>query len=194
MSKIWNVENIPVLMGKVIIVTGANSGIGFEAAREVTRYGARTILACRYMEKAQAALEKIQAEIPNSKAEIICLDLASLQSVHEFAESFKARYERLDVLLNNAGIMMVPYHETEDGFESQLGTNHLGHFALTGLLIDILEITPGSRVVNISSGGHRFGIMDFDNLLYRGVVGYTAVATTLQAFKPAIHLRARATP
>ena len=175
MSEIWNDKNIPDLTGKVIIVTGANSGIGFESAREFTRKGATTILACRNMEKAQAALEKIQVEIPNSKAVIMCLDLASLQSIHEFAESFKARYERLDVLLNNAGIMMVPFAETEDGFESQLGTNHLGHFTLTGLLIDILERTPGSRVVNISSGGHRFGIMDFDNLTYREGKGYSRI-------------------
>lgn len=166
MNGVWTVDNIPDLTGKVIIVTGANSGIGFEATRQFALKGAHTILACRNMEKAQVALAKIQAEFPNAQAEIIQLDLASLKSIHEFTLAFKAKYNRLDVLLNNAGIMMVPYKRTEDGFESQVGTNHLGHFALTGLLIDILEKTPGSRVVNISSGGHRMGIMDFDNLMY----------------------------
>jgi NAD(P)-dependent dehydrogenase (short-subunit alcohol dehydrogenase family) len=175
MNDVWTINNIPNLTGKVIIVTGANSGIGFEAAREFIRKGATTILACRNMNKAQAALSKIQAEIPNARAEVMCLDLASLKSIHEFVEAFKARYDRLDVLLNNAGIMMVPYTQTEDGFESQLGTNHLGHFALTGLLIELLEKTPGSRVVNISSNGHRMGRMDFDNLLYKSKGSYSRV-------------------
>jgi NAD(P)-dependent dehydrogenase (short-subunit alcohol dehydrogenase family) len=169
----WTADNIPDLTGKVIIVTGANSGIGFEAAREFAHKGATTILACRSMEKGQSALAKIQDEDPGAKAEVMCLDLASLDSIREFAANFKAKYDRLDVLLNNAGIMMVPYRQTEDGFETQLGINHLGHFALTGLLMDVLEKTPGSRVVNISSGGHRMGTMDFDNLLFNGGKGYS---------------------
>ncbi len=173
MNNYWTIENIPDLSGKVIIVTGANSGIGFEAAREFARKNATTVLACRNMEKAQQAQASIMAEIPYAKTEVMCLDLASLQSIHEFADSFIAKYDRLDVLLNNAGIMMVPYAQTEDGFERQLGTNHLGHFALTGLLIVLLEKTPGSRVVNISSGGHRMGNMDFDNLLYNNGKGYS---------------------
>jgi NAD(P)-dependent dehydrogenase (short-subunit alcohol dehydrogenase family) len=173
MSEVWTAQNIPDLTGKVIIVTGASSGIGLEAAREFARKGATTILACRNMNKAQVALASIKSEIPGAKAEVMHLNLASLKSVHDFAEAFKARYDRLDVLLNNAGIMMVPYRQTEDGFESQVGVNHLGHFALTGLLIDLLEKTPGSRVVNISSGGHRMGSMDFDNLLFDGGKGYS---------------------
>ena len=173
MNEVWTVENIPDLTGKIIIVTGANSGIGFEAAKQFARKGARTILACRNMDKAQAALAKIQAEIPGAQAETMHLDLASLISIHEFAQAFTAKYDRLDVLLNNAGIMMVPYTRTEDGFKSQVGTNHMGHFALTGQLIDILEKTPGSRVVNISSGGHRMGIMDFNNLMYMKEKGYS---------------------
>lgn len=169
----WTVANMPDLTGKVIIVTGANSGIGFEAAKAFARKGAQTILACRSMDKAQAALTEIQAAIPNAPAEIMALDLASLDSVRQFAGAFKAKYDRLDVLVNNAGIMMVPYGITEDGFERQLGTNHLGHFALTGLLMDLLLNTPGARVVNISSGGHRFGEMDFDNLMFEGGEGYS---------------------
>jgi NAD(P)-dependent dehydrogenase (short-subunit alcohol dehydrogenase family) len=169
----WTSDDIPDLRGKVIIVTGANSGIGFEAAREFARKGATTILACRDLEKANAAMAKIDAESPNAKVEVMHLDLASLKSIHEFADAFHAKYDRLDVLLNNAGIMMVPYRLTKDGFESQVGTNHLGHFALTGLLIDLLERTPGSRVVNISSGGHRMGKMDFDNFLYKHGKSYS---------------------
>lgn len=165
-DEIWTADNVPDLTGKVIIVTGANSGVGFEAAREFARKGAHTILACRNMQKAQAAVEKIRAEIPESRVEIMELDLEKLASVRSFSENFKSKYERLDVLLNNAGIMMVPYGLTEDGFERQFGTNHLGHFALTGLLVDLLVDTPGSRVVNISSNGHRFGKMDFENLMY----------------------------
>jgi NAD(P)-dependent dehydrogenase (short-subunit alcohol dehydrogenase family) len=169
----WTVADIPDLTGKVTIVTGANSGLGFETAKEFARKSAQTILACRNRDKARAALAQIQAEIPQAPAEIMQLDLASLASVRRFAEAFKAKYQRLDMLVNNAGIMMVPYGTTEDGFERQFGTNHLGHFALTGLLIDLLIETPGSRVVNISSTGHRFGSMDFDNLLYEGGAGYS---------------------
>ncbi len=152
----WTTENIPDLTGKVIVITGGNSGIGFEAAKEFARKGAQSILACRSMDKAQAALDLITKEIPEAKAEIMHLDLTSLESVSKFAEEFKTKYSRLDVLLNNAGIMMVPYGKTEDGFERQLGTNHLGHFALTGLLVDLILKTPEARIVNVSSTGHRF--------------------------------------
>jgi len=170
---IWTTADIPDLTGKVIIVTGANSGIGFEAAKEFARKGAETILACRSMDKGQAALNEILAEIPDAPAEVMPMDLASLVSVNQFVDDFKAKYDRLDVLVNNAGIMMVPYATTEDGFESQFGINHLGHFALTASLIDLLLKTPGSRVVNISSTGHRIGNMDFDNLMYEGGNGYS---------------------
>ncbi len=169
----WTTANIPDLTGQVIIVTGANSGIGFEAAKEFARKGAQTILACRNVNKAQAALAQIQAEIPQSKVEIMPLNLASQSSIRQFVGEFKKKYQRLDVLANNAGIMMVPYGITEDGFEQQFGTNHLGHFALTGLLIDLLLNTPHARVVNVSSNAHRFGTMDFDNLMYDGGKGYS---------------------
>jgi NAD(P)-dependent dehydrogenase (short-subunit alcohol dehydrogenase family) len=165
-AEIWTTVDMPDLTGKVIIVTGANSGIGYEAAKEFAREGGQTILACRSMEKAQAAMDQIKTEIPDAKLEIMYLDLANLESIRKFADQFKAQYERLDVLLNNAGIMMVPYGTTEDGFERQFGTNHLGHFALTGSLIDLLTNTPNARVVNVSSNGHRFGTMDFDNLMF----------------------------
>ena len=173
---VWTTAAIPDLTGKVMIITGANSGIGFEEAKEFARKGAQVVLACRSMDKAQTALARILEEIPDARAEIMHLDLASLNSVRQFAEAFKSKYDRLDVLVNNAGIMMVPYSTTEDGFEAQFGTNHLGHFALTGLLINLLRATPASRVVNVSSGGHRFGEMDFDNLMFPEGNGYSPTA------------------
>ena len=172
MTKNWTVDNIKDLSGKIIVITGANSGIGLEAARELVRKGAEVILASRNPDKAQKALAELGEDFPDGKLDYIPLDLASLDSVRNFADQFKARYDRLDVLLNNAGIMMVPEGKTEDGFESQLGTNHLGHFALTGLLIDLLTGTPGSRVVNISSNAHYAGEMDFSNLFFEDG-GYT---------------------
>ena len=169
----WTVEDIPDLTGKVIIITGANSGIGFEATKEFARKGVRVILASRNKNKAEVALSQIQTEIPGSQAEILQLDLANLKSVQQFADSFKKKYDRLDTLLNNAGIMMVPYGKTKDGFETQFGTNHLGHFALTGLLIDLLLKTPGARVVNISSNAHHLDEVNFSNLMYEDGEGYS---------------------
>jgi NAD(P)-dependent dehydrogenase (short-subunit alcohol dehydrogenase family) len=173
MTRKWTAADIPDLSGKVIIVTGANSGIGYEAAKGFARKGAQTILACRSMDRARKALRQIQPEIPRASAGIIQLDLANLASVQQFADAFKAKYQRLDALVNNAGIMMPPYSKTVDGFESQFGTNYLGHFALTGLLIDLLLKTPNSRVVNVSSNGHRLGKIDFDNLMYEKGKNYS---------------------
>lgn len=174
--KKWTTGDIPDLTGKEIIVTGANSGIGYEAAKEFARKGAQTILACRNMAKARAALSQIQDELPNARANPAWLDLASLASIREFAAGFSEVHSRLDVLVNNAAILWGPYSRTEDGFESQFGTNHLGHFALTGLLVDLLLKTPGSRVVTVSSAGHRFGRMDFCNLMYDDGQGYSPTA------------------
>ena len=176
MSEKWTSAQVPDLAGKVIIVTGANSGIGYEAARVFVSKGAETVLACRSEQKARAALEQIKAGSPAARAEFMQLDLASLASVYAFAEAFKQKYERLDVLVNNAGIMWVPYGLTEDGFERHLGTNHLGHFALTGLLLERLRHTPGSRVVTISSIAHRSGVMDFENLMFTEGKDYTPQA------------------
>jgi NAD(P)-dependent dehydrogenase (short-subunit alcohol dehydrogenase family) len=173
LSENWTTDKIPDLTGKVIVVTGANSGLGLESAKEFARKGARTILACRDMEKAQTALDQIQDELPHAKAEIVPIDLASLNSIHRFGDEFRAKVDQLDVLVNNAGIMMTPYGTTEDGFERQFGINHLGHFALTGLLIDLLLETPGSRVVTVSSMGHHLGSINFDNLMYEEGKGYS---------------------
>jgi NAD(P)-dependent dehydrogenase (short-subunit alcohol dehydrogenase family) len=162
----WTTADMPDLNGKVIVVTGANSGIGFGAANAFAAKGATTILACRSRERAEDALRRIQDDVTDATAEIMMLDLGSLASVRHFAAEFKEKYDRLDVLVNNAGVMWLPFGLTEDGFEQHFGVNHLGHFALTGLLVDVLLETPGARVVNVSSTGHRTGTMDFDNLMY----------------------------
>jgi NAD(P)-dependent dehydrogenase (short-subunit alcohol dehydrogenase family) len=160
----WTASDIPDLGGKTIVVTGANSGLGFEASRAFARNGARVVLACRNVEKAAAARDDILASAPRANVEIRALDLASLASVRAFADSLVSNHERLDVLCNNAGVMALPRRETADGFEMQLGTNHLGHFALTGLLLPLLKRTSGARVVTQSSGAHRMGRIEFDDL------------------------------
>jgi hypothetical protein len=155
---------MPDLAGKTIVVTGANSGLGFEAARAFAGKGADLVLACRNPEKGRAARERILASHPRAVVEVAILDLASLASIRSFAESLTAKRPRLDVLCNNAGVMALPRTETADGFEMQIGTNHLGHFALTGLLLPKLLATAGSRIVSQSSGAHRFGRIDFEDL------------------------------
>lgn len=164
----WTTADIPDQHGRVIIVTGANSGIGFEAARALAQAGATVVMACRDAERTQPALDQIQQAAPKGTAVFMRLDLADLGSVAAFADAFLDRFERLDVLMNNAGIMALPYGTTVDGFERQFGTNHLGHFALTGRLLDRLVATPQSRVVTISSGMHRSGQMAFDDLQGKG--------------------------
>lgn len=165
-SKNWTFDNIPDLTGKTIIVTGGNSGLGFEAVKALARKNAEVILAARSLERGNQAKETILAEFPHCNISVMALDLGDLASIKTFAETFKSKYQQLDVLLNNAGIMWCPYATTKDGFESQMGVNHLGHFTLTGLLLDTLKNTKQARVVNVSSLGHRNGKMDFDNLLF----------------------------
>lgn len=173
MRKKWTTKDIPHLAGKMAIITGANSGIGLEAARELARKEAHIIMACRDIENAKAAKNEIMSEIPQSKPEIIPIDLADLNSVRQFADTFKSKYSNLDVLINNAGLMMAPYGKTKDDFEQQFGINHLGHFALTGLLMDPILQTPHARIINVSSNAHHVGHMDFDNLMYEGGKGYS---------------------
>jgi NAD(P)-dependent dehydrogenase (short-subunit alcohol dehydrogenase family) len=165
-SNNWTTNNIPNLSGKVAIVTGANSGIGFETAKALMKKRAEVVMACRNHEKAQVAAQEIRKDDRKAKLNIMRLDLADLASVQKFAETFASKYISLDLLINNAGVMMPPYTKTKDGFELQFGANHLGHFALTGLLLDRLLATPKARVVNISSSTHRMGsgTIDFDNL------------------------------
>ncbi|RMG33977.1 MAG: SDR family NAD(P)-dependent oxidoreductase [Methanobacteriota archaeon] len=160
----WTQEKIPSQKGRVAIVTGASSGIGYETARILANKGAHVILAVRNPEKGERALERIKLQNANARVRVMVLDLANLASVREFAEEFKRRFERLDLLINNAGVMIPPYSKTADGFELQFGTNHLGHFALTGLLLDLLINTPGSRIVNVASMAHKYGNLNFDDL------------------------------
>jgi NAD(P)-dependent dehydrogenase (short-subunit alcohol dehydrogenase family) len=164
MTKSWSASDIPDQSGRVAIVTGANSGIGLETARELARKGARVVLACRSQEKGQRALENIRNELPDASVELEALDLADLGSVERFAETFLKNSSRLDILCNNGGVMVPPLGKTADGFETQFGTNHLGHFALTARLLDLLRATKGARVVSVSSTAHRTGKIDFDNL------------------------------
>jgi len=152
------------LGGETVIVTGANSGLGFSATRELARHGAQVVMACRSLEKAEDAMQEIENEIENADVDIIKLDLADLESVSSFAETFRQRYNSLDLLCNNAGLMALPRRETEDGFEMQFGVNHLGHFALTAHLIDMIVDSSG-RVVNQSSMAHEDGEIDFDDLM-----------------------------
>src|ERR1700723_1268608 len=166
-KKPWTADEIPDLSGKTIVVTGANSGIGLEAAREFARKHADVILACRDLGKARTAAADITASAPGAKVDVMELDLSNLASVRGFSDAFHLQRQTLHVLCNNAGVMAIPYRQTADGFEMQFGTNHLGHFALTGLLLDRLLATDGARVVNVASGAHRMGKIRFDDLQWK---------------------------
>ena len=157
---------MPDLAGRVVLVTGANSGIGYAAAVEFARHGADTVMACRSPERGAAALERLRRAAPGARAELMGLDLASLESIAGFAGEFRRRHSNLHVLVNNAGVMAAPYLRTRDGFELQVGINHLGHFALTGRLIDLIAASPAARVVTVSSIMHRFGRIDRARLLH----------------------------
>ncbi len=171
----WTTENIPDLRGKKIIVTGGNNGLGFESVKAFAARGAEVIIASRDPEKGIAAKTKLLNESPKAKIVVMSIDLSNLNSIRAFADTYKSRYNTLDVLLNNAGIMMAPYSLTKDGFESQMGINHFGHFALTGHLLDILMKTPRSRIVTISSNAHKYGKIDFSNLLYEKGKDYSRI-------------------
>ncbi len=160
----WNTNNIKNQAGRVVIVTGSSSGLGFETTQVLARKNATIIMAVRNPQKAEQALDSLKSANPHADICFMQLDLADLTSIKAFADAFKASFERLDLLINNAGIMTPPYGLTADGFELQMGTNHLGHFALTGLLIDVLQQTPDSRIVNVSSMAHKMGNINFDDL------------------------------
>ena len=173
MAAKWSADQIPDQHGRTAIVTGANSGLGLVSARELARHGATVVLACRNTEKGARALEQISAEVPDAEVELAELDLGELASVQAFAESFRqsGEHDGLDLLINNAGVMAPPRRQTADGFELQLGTNHLGHFALTARLIGLLEGRADARVVTLSSNAHKMGRIDFDDLQHER--GYT---------------------
>ncbi|HEY1833003.1 MAG TPA: oxidoreductase [Solirubrobacteraceae bacterium] len=165
MSK-WTTRDIPDQSGRTAIVTGANSGLGLVTARELARRGAHVVMACRNTTKGAEAIKRIQAEIPSAKLELLPLDLGDLSSVESFAAAVRdgSGADGIDLLINNAGVMASPRRHTADGFELQLGTNHLGHFALAAQLIDLVALKDGARIVTLSSGAHKMGRISFDDL------------------------------
>lgn len=165
MAEKWRAQDMPDQSGRLAVVTGANSGLGLATARELTRAGARVVLACRSAARGQQALATISRAVPGAKLQLSLLDLGDLASVRDFARRFSDTHDGLDLLINNAGVMATPQGRTADGFERQLGINHLGHFALTGLLIECLRRRAGSRVVTVSSALHRTGKIRFDDLM-----------------------------
>jgi len=163
-SNRWTQKDIPDLNGKVVVVTGGNSGIGYEAGLALAGKNAHVILAVRGIEKGEEAAHKIRKQYPHSQVTVAALNLADLKSVRSFVETFMTQHDRLDILINNAGVMALPYRRTVDGFEMQFGTNHLGHFALTGLLLPALKMAANARVVTVSSFVHVSGNIHFDDL------------------------------
>lgn len=164
MSTNWTLADIPDLTGKVAVVTGANAGLGLEITKGLAGAGARVIMACRNQMKAEAAALEVRSANPRGSVEIASLDLANLASIASFASELNSSLDRIDILANNAGLMALDESRTDDGFEMQFGVNHLGHFALTGQLLPTLLAAPGSRVVSMSSMGHRPGKMHFNDL------------------------------
>jgi NAD(P)-dependent dehydrogenase (short-subunit alcohol dehydrogenase family) len=161
----WTAADVPDLTGRTMVVTGANSGLGFEATRVFADNGATVVMACRSTERGERAAAEIRERVPGGDLDVRECDLGDLASVESFADGVRADYDELHVLCNNAGVMAIPRSETADGFEMQFGVNHLGHFALTGHLLDRLAATPGdTRVVTHSSGAHETGEVDFDDL------------------------------
>jgi len=190
----WSVLDIPSLAGRTTVVTGANSGLGFETALAMARAGAHVVLACRDQARGLDAVDRIRREVPSADLVLGHLDLANLASVRRFAAAFSVDHDGLDILVNNAGVMAIPRAETADGFERQFGTNHLGHFALTGLLTDHLLARPGARVVTVSSIVARIGRMKFSDLQgsrhYGKWTAYAQAKLANQLFTLELHRRA----
>jgi NAD(P)-dependent dehydrogenase (short-subunit alcohol dehydrogenase family) len=161
----WTADDIPDQTGRTALVTGANSGLGLHTSLALARRGARVLMACRNPAKAGAALDRVRSEVPTAQAELVSLDLASLASVRAAAADVASRTTTLELLVDNAGVMAIPRAQTVDGFEMQLGTNHLGHFALTGLLVPQLLAGDDPRVVVVSSDAHKIGRIRFDDLM-----------------------------
>ncbi len=183
----WSLASVSDQAGRTAVVTGANTGIGYETARALAQLGATVILACRDAGKAERTADRIRAGEPRGRVEVVLLDLASLASVRAAAEEIRSAAPSLDLLVSNAGVMDIPYRRTVDGFELTLATNHLGHFALTGLLLDRLLERDGSRVVTVSSLAHRRGRIRFDDLQseqrYDGVYAQSKLANLLFTYE-----------
>ncbi|MDF2903525.1 MAG: short-chain dehydrogenase/reductase, partial [Bacillus sp. (in: firmicutes)] len=161
------------ISSKIVVITGANSGLGFETAKYFVSTGNLVVMAVRDVNKGEISKKELLGLFPDGKIDVLYLDLAKLKSVYQFAEAFSQKYNSIDLLINNAGVMIPPYSRTEEGFELQFGCNHLGHFALTGLLLPLLEQGEHPRVVTLSSIAHRNGVIDFNNL--DGSKGYKAM-------------------
>lgn len=186
----WTANDIPDQTGRTAVVTGANTGLGLETAAALAAQGARVVLAVRNLGKGKEAVDRITTATPGADVALQELDLGSLASVREAAAQLRATHDRIDLLINNAGVMYPPKSTTADGFEMQFGTNHLGHFALTGLLLDRLLPVPGSRVVTVSSVGHRIrAAIHFDDLQWErsysrvGAYGQSKLANLLFTYE-----------
>jgi NAD(P)-dependent dehydrogenase (short-subunit alcohol dehydrogenase family) len=197
----WNTADVPDQSGRAAIVTGANTGIGYEAAAALARAGGHVVLAVRNLEKGNAALARIVAASPTADVTLQELDLSSLASVRRAAGALRKKYQRIDLLINNAGVMWTPKQLTADGFELQFGTNHLGHFALTGLVLDRLLPVRGSRVVTVSSMGHRIrAAIHFEDLQWErrydriGAYGQAKLANLLFTYELQRRLAAKSAP
>lgn len=166
MTARWTATDVPDQSGRVAIVTGANSGLGYQVALALARAGAEVVLACRNLVRAESARSSIRALAPDAEVSLLQLDLADLGSVAGFADSFSNQHERLDLLVNNAGLMALDESRSKEGFETQLGVNHLGHFALTGRLLPVILATPGARIASMSSMAHRGGQLALDDLMF----------------------------
>ncbi|THE64646.1 SDR family NAD(P)-dependent oxidoreductase [Salinadaptatus halalkaliphilus] len=186
----WTAEDIPTQQGRTVVITGANSGIGLETTRELARNGASVIMACRSIDRGEAAANDVRTDIPDADLRVEACDLGDLESVRSFADRLED--ESIDVLINNAGTMAIPRSETADGFETQFGVNHLGHFALTGLILETLATDDGdepARVVTVSSNVHKQGEIDFDDLQHEesydewGAYAQSKLANVLFAYE-----------
>lgn len=189
----WTAASLPAQDGRTIVISGANTGVGFETGKIFAARGATVVLACRDPARAKQAAERITADAPAARLDVVTLDLASLESVRDAAAELRGRHPRVDVLVNNAGVMWAPKGATADGFETHFGTNHLGHFAFTGLVLDLLLPVAGSRVVVLSSPAHRAGHIDLDDLgygqRYRPMAAYSRSKLANLLFAQMLHAK-----
>jgi NAD(P)-dependent dehydrogenase (short-subunit alcohol dehydrogenase family) len=197
----WTATDVPDQTGRVAVVTGANTGIGYETARVLAERGAHVVLAVRNEDKGRAAVDRITAATPHADVVVRHLDLTSLDDIRETSDGLRADYPRIDLLINNAGVMWTPKGTTKDSFELQFGTNHLGHFALTGQLLDNLLPVEGSRVVTVSSLGHKFrAAIHFEDLQWErrydriAAYGQSKLANLLFTYELGRRLSAKGAP